>query len=230
MKENTELYGWLSNELNTHMITNHEWGAVAYLSKSEHGAHIEVVWNNSYMDFVTGCSGPEAKFSNYQTCIKYNTENGVKASTTHNIYGVYDMVGGAWERTMAGYNNVIGISGFSSKELLALPNNHLTKYTTTVSKLLNGIGMDYDINVYGDGVYETSDNATRHNGSEWIIGDFYNSWEISRSSIPYNFKQTWFDRGGSRQSINISSVFSFNTSGANPYWVGTFRPILTPLK
>ena len=31
----------------------------------------------------------------------YNTTGGVKASTTGNITGVYDMSGGAWEYTAA---------------------------------------------------------------------------------------------------------------------------------
>ena len=36
-----------SEEVDTHMMTNHEWGAIAYLSKSQYGAPGEV-WNNAY--------------------------------------------------------------------------------------------------------------------------------------------------------------------------------------
>ena len=43
-------------EVDTHMMTNHEWGAVAYLSKSAWCP--DEVWNNSYTGFKTGCSGP----------------------------------------------------------------------------------------------------------------------------------------------------------------------------
>ena len=43
-------------------------------------------------------SSSSADTTNY-----YNTEKGVKASTTGNVYGIYDMSGGSWER-VAAYN------------------------------------------------------------------------------------------------------------------------------
>ncbi len=36
------------------------------------------------------------------------------ASTTGNIYGVYDMSGGTWEHVMGNYNSVLGSSGFAT--------------------------------------------------------------------------------------------------------------------
>ena len=52
---------------------------------------------------------------------------GTKASTTGNMYGVYDMVGGANEHVMGNYNAVIGNSGFS-----AMPDSkYYDKYTVS---------------------------------------------------------------------------------------------------
>jgi hypothetical protein len=51
----------------------------------------------------------------------------MSASTTSNIYGIYDMNGGAWEYVMGIYNKTIGSSGFTS-----LPNEkYYSNYTAT---------------------------------------------------------------------------------------------------
>src|SRR5690606_19467069 len=90
-----------ANEVNTHMMKNTEWGAVAYLSKSIYGANDEI-WINNSSTYTTGCAGNSVSANYYNGCQNaYNTPNGQKASTTHNIYGVYDMSGGALEYVAA---------------------------------------------------------------------------------------------------------------------------------
>ena len=92
----------------SHMLKNSEWGAVAYLSASRYGAGVNNVQINANASSgndgngdssygVTGC-GPDGSS-------QYNTENGQLASTTNNIYGVYDMAGGAYEYVMGSYTN-----------------------------------------------------------------------------------------------------------------------------
>ncbi|MDD4066684.1 MAG: hypothetical protein PHH22_01745 [Clostridia bacterium] len=67
--------------LQSHLIRNSEWGAVAYLAQSKYGRNgIEVGMNSS--NFITGVS--------------------LTQSTTGNRYGVFDMNGGAWEYAAAG--------------------------------------------------------------------------------------------------------------------------------
>ncbi|MDD2208292.1 MAG: hypothetical protein PHU45_02935, partial [Bacilli bacterium] len=56
MKTNP-VYGWEPEEVDPHMLTNLEWGAVAYLSKSLYGADTEEIWNNAFNEYRTGCSG-----------------------------------------------------------------------------------------------------------------------------------------------------------------------------
>ena len=85
---------------NTHMIKNMEWGAVTYLSHSKYGTCtdgtcVEIVQNKN-SSYYTGGGTSNA----------YKTN--VTQSTTGNIYGVYDMSGGAWEYVMG---NMVNNSG-----------------------------------------------------------------------------------------------------------------------
>ena len=67
--------------LNSHLMMNREWGAVAYLAQSKYGRNgVQVGMNSS--NYITG--GSEIQ------------------STTGNKYGVFDMNGGAWEYVAAG--------------------------------------------------------------------------------------------------------------------------------
>ena len=164
IKNKYNVYGWFSNEVESYMMTNLEWGAVSYLSHSAYGANDEI-WNNSYSGYKTGCGGSSVNASNEDVCLEYNTENGMMTSTTYNIYGVYDMSGGSNEYVMANYNYLPLYANFSENELILMNNNHLNKYYTAHEDLLNEVGMDYDKQIYGDAVYETSYNAARHNGT-----------------------------------------------------------------
>ena len=114
MSSNTNAYGWSS--VNTHLIRNSEWGAVAYLCYSKYGAvpmengAVKQGSGSWYYDYYTG-AGPktdttEQKYDDYTNEQHgYNTENGQLASTTGNVYGVYDMSGGAWNRVSAYLDN-----------------------------------------------------------------------------------------------------------------------------
>jgi hypothetical protein len=57
--------------------------------------------------YQTGC-GPVGSYVEGYTsvnCSAYHTEVGQQASTTGNVYGVYDLAGGAWEYVMGNYND-----------------------------------------------------------------------------------------------------------------------------
>ena len=96
----------------SHLIKNSEWGAVAYLCYSQYGnvpksngVGIKVTGGHWY-DLYTG-QGPKSEldenpYTRTDDTHNYNTTNGVLASTTGNVTGIYDMNGGAWE-TVAGY-------------------------------------------------------------------------------------------------------------------------------
>ena len=117
--------------LNSHMMKNMEWGAVAYLQNSEYGSHASVRINNN-SDCITGyaaryeptigytatnelCSNIPEACNEYGGVTSpgtdgiYNTnyfnKESVVASTTNNYTGVFDMSGGAWEYMMSGIDD-----------------------------------------------------------------------------------------------------------------------------
>ncbi|MDD4187960.1 MAG: hypothetical protein PHX04_04280 [Bacilli bacterium] len=219
MKSNPA-YGWEADEVDPHMLTNIEWGAVTYLSKSTYGADTEEVYNNAFNEYQTGCSGQSVDAKDESICVKYNTSKGVKASTTHNIYGVYDMSGGAWDRVMGNYNNLPASSGFNTTEITNIPAKYISRYTT--EELYKGYGMEYDTTIYGDAVYETSYGAARHNGTAWE-GNVAGSWYGDYSYLPHT-SAPWFPRGGSWDYGTYAGLFSFHYTYGHASVYYSFRP------
>ena len=99
MRESGNKYGFAATD-ETHMMKNMEWGAVTYLSHSKYGINKEIAIN-SQDTYTTGC-GPqsEGSTSSGATCNSYITTLGQSASTTGNVYGVYDMSGRTYEYMM----------------------------------------------------------------------------------------------------------------------------------
>ena len=97
---------------NSHLIKDSEWGAVAYLCYSQYGNVPKIngagslVLDSHWYNMYTGQGPREENNENYYDKIdnthNYNTPNGILASTTGNVTGIYDMNGGTWER-VAGY-------------------------------------------------------------------------------------------------------------------------------
>ena len=121
--------------LDSHLIKNTEWGAVAYLQHSKYGSATSVR-NNNNKSFITGYAADiePTKGHNGGTSIPENTTDqteagvdgvhtmnymnidSVVASTTGNYSGVYDMSGGVWEVVMGVVEDTDGkpFSGRSS--------------------------------------------------------------------------------------------------------------------
>ena len=136
MNDNGNRYGF-TNNVDTHMMKNSEWGAVAYLSQSKYGklgnenfsGVNKEIYQNKSNQYITGCSWgyPSGGTENDYGCqYTYDIDiNGTGASTTGNIYGIYDMSGGAWEYIMGIYNDMSGESGFETMPLI----KYYDKYT-----------------------------------------------------------------------------------------------------
>ena len=191
--------------LNSHMMKNDEWGAVAYLSKSKYGKQTEEVTINSNSSYYTG-GGSGNTYVN----------NGAQ-STTGNVYGVYDMSGGAWEY-VAGYVNN-GNGNLTSYGSSLVNGDAKTKNVYTKASTDNNTN-NYNQNAskYGDAVYETSANGNTSNGS-WY-GDFS---YFPSASYPF------FLRGGHCGDGSGAGVFAFyDVNGGNISNV-SFRPVLVAL-
>ena len=134
MEQTGNSFGFVKDEVDTHMSKNNEWGAVAYLTQSIHGrctnsTTCSEVGINNNSGYLTGYGAP-AGSNDSVTNGAYNTTLGKDASTTNNIYGIYDMSGGAYEYVMGVYTNTIGESGFSSLPDTKYYNNYTeTSYT-----------------------------------------------------------------------------------------------------
>ena len=193
------IYG-ISTSADSHMIKNTEWGAVAYLSQSKYGKYgnsdytgaNKEIYKNDSSNYYTGRSSgvPPAGRGTANGTYKYNDPiNGTGASTTGNIYGIYDMSGGAGEYVMGNYNNTVANSGFSSSWFSDTNNQkYYDNYTSTSAS---------EGYIKGDATYETS---------KW-----YND---SASFFYTNF--SWFRRGGNYDSYTFTGVFAFdNNDGGN---------------
>ena len=213
MKNNNNQYGFSTNT-DTHMIKNSEWGAVAYLSHSKYGTcsggTCKEIGINNNSNFTTGC-GAAAGSAKSTTCNAYNTATGMLASTTGNIYGVYDMSGGAWEHTMAnivsndGTTMIPDGSGYTTTTYPNVKYYDKYSYSTSYSSRI--------ISKLGDGIKEV------YKGSS--------GWYRDYSYLAYS-SNPWFARGGSYNYGASAGVFSsYNyDGGANSF--NSSRLIITP--
>ena len=127
--------------LESHLMKNSEWGAVAYLTESKYGRNgTEIAINNNGTTYYTG-GGSETAYVN-------NTNQ----SSTGNVYGIYDLSGNAYEY-VAGY-----YSGGSLSNGNSFANGTSDAYSTAYSGTTASSAYKY-----GDATYETSgwnsDNA-----------------------------------------------------------------------
>ena len=108
--DTVSMYG-LSN-VDSHMLKNSEWGAIAYLTHSKYGVNGKATamneiainsknLNNSiYVNNAT--SGTKANVYAVTSYGNSNDSNDINASSTKNMTGIFDLNGGAWER-VAGF-------------------------------------------------------------------------------------------------------------------------------
>ena len=202
--------------LNSHMMKNDEWGAVAYLSKSKYGKQNEEVWINNSGSYITGSAGNSASAgSNTGTTNDYTSTQGVKASTTGNVYGVYDMSGGAWEYVAGYVNNGNGnLTSYGS----SLVNGDAKTKNVYSKASSDSYENNYNANSskYGDAVYETS--ASGSSSTSWY-GDY--------SIFPYA-SSPFFNRGGGYGDGTGAGVFYFSGNDGS-ISDASFRPVLAVL-
>ena len=190
------LYGFDEND-KIYMINNYEWGAISYLTLSKYGKTSDVSINNCSM-FITGIGSSKNIKDNSLVCNNldnmYNGKEGVSASTTGNVYGVYDMSGGAYEYVLGSSSNkgeiVPASSGYTSSEKI----DNIVLYKNTEDT------KDIKISKLGDGIREVNSNST--------------SWYKS-SSYVVNSKWPWLIRGGEKGDGEKAGIFNSSFSNGN---------------
>ena len=173
MEQTGNSFGFVSSEVDTHMSKNNEWGAVAYLTQSIYGrctnstTCTEVGINNN-TSYITGIGDKPSSTASSVKTNTYNTISGKNASTTGNIYGIYDMSGGAWDYVMGVYKKTISDSGFRSLPDIKYYNNYTeSSYTGHAISETKGWYNDQSFSVY-------------FSVSPWFIRScFYDDGELS---------------------------------------------------
>ena len=230
--------------LNTHEMKNSEWGAVAYLTYSPYGRNGEEVAVNQCSSFYTGAgplignstinygwyeysatnvtneSGDTTAYA-FDETYAWNTTQGKLASTTGNIYGIYDMSGGVYEYVASYVNNGNSyLTRYGANMVNSSNIRNKQVYASTVSDGSYSQEADYNLlapssnNIYGDAVYETSTSYSSRN-----------SWCSDYSYFPNGFSP-FFSRGGYYYYTSDAGVFFFSgISGYSYYDIG-FRPVV----
>ena len=202
-----------NSALNSHMMKNSEWGACAYLSKSIYGINGEI-WINPNSSFVTGQAGDSVSASETTSTNAYQTTNGVKASTTGNVYGIYDMSGGAMEYVATYVNNEHNYLQTYGASLVNSSSGHLKQVYSKGSSDSNETNYEANKGRYGDAVYETS-----------TIGSGATSWYGDFSRLPSE-GSPFFCRGSFCSNGLNAGGFSFDDNTGNSREICGFRPVL----
>ena len=203
VSQNGNSYGINSSEANSHLIKNIEWGAVAYFTHSKYGRCINgtcvEVGINNYTSYKTGCgAAPGSDLSS--TCNAYTTTSGMLASTTGNVYGIYDMNGGVFEYVMA---NMVDSSGAFNSNSSGFSPNPESKY--------------YDKYAYGT---SSTDSARGHLGdaTSEILLTSNNGWNSDFVSFPTS-SSPWVARSGDLMNTNNAGIFyTTGTTGSISYY------------
>lgn len=209
--------------LDSHMMKNTEWGAVAYLSHSEYGINGDININNNN-NYLTGYSAvnPSVSTSGTDPTITqpYNTEIGHKASTTGNITGVYDMSGGSYER-VAGWR-------VDNGSALGLRNEFRdSKYLDTYSADYEPSSRAYSHMILGDATGEMGRFYYYYNRTYKVTSTF-NSWYYDQSDFVSSTQYNWFVRGGNYNDYIKAGIFAFMARNSTANSQLGFRVVLAP--
>ena len=197
-----------NKNLNSHLLKNSECGATAYLAESKYGRNGTEISINNSRSYITGNSGgtPNAT-PNEGITYPYNSKEGFLASTTGNIYGIYDMCGGAWEYVSNYYNNSSDLNLYETYgSSFASKGGNSTKFSTVYSSV--DISQGFHV---GDATYE--------------VAGWNGDYEIFISDVfPFLSRGGFYD--DAYITSGIAGIFAFGTSKGTELNSDTFRMAL----
>ena len=213
MQTTNNIYGLSTDRslADSHMLTNMEWGAVAYLTNSNYGrcsggTCTEVTINNC-STYVTGIGADTVDAGQSSTTCttdanKYNGAKGVLASTTGNVYGVYDMSGGAYEYVMGNESSTADTYTFYSSN------------AGFASSWYSNYSNQKYVNTYANGSTYTDQTAYNRARLGDATGEVVSStggsggWYSGYAYFPSS-NNSWFERGGRYNYSYTAGVFYF---------------------
>ena len=234
MQASSNIYGLSTDKSTTdsHMLTNMEWGAVAYLTNSNYGrcsngSCTEVTINNC-STYTTGIGADTISASQSSTTCtteanKYNGEKGVLASTTGNVYGVYDMSGGAFDYVMGNMSSTADTYTFYSRA------------AGFASSWYNDYSNQKYVNTYANGTTYNNQSAYNRGRLGDATGEVVLStggsggWYNDSAYFPYS-SNPWFLRGGFYNLGSGAGVFYFGGNNGTALSLYSARASLMSLQ
>ncbi len=204
-------YG-INNSSDPHLMKNSEWGAVAYLSHSKYGRNGAEITINA--DSTSNDSpSDDSKRTVWATTGGGNYKENTAQSSTDNIYGIYDLSGGVYERVASYVNNGnTNINTYGASMQVGSSTKYVTLYAkgTTDEKVPNYVANK---DFYGDAVAETSGRVEY---AGWLSDEFYFPSEYH----PIFIRGGNYSRGTAAGSYAVSA-----TDGTLHFSIG-FRAVL----
>ena len=226
-------------KLSSRMVNNNDWGAATYLSASKYGAGFDKVQINlngaehtSYGNTrgTTGCGprangntnpysdggtlGAQSACSSSDPQRAYNGTLGQLASTTNNVYGIYDMSGGGWEYVAASYSD--NLNNSNTNKYFGSNAAH-PPYVNTYSF------KDFNSCTYqtcgGQALYETHNGSSSYGTNMWLNQQAYFVGQ-------YRASRLWFYRGGDYGPA--AGLFYTNDAYGRAGNIVAFRVALAP--
>ena len=224
---NKDKYG--IEKVSSHLIKNSEWGAVAYLCYSSYGSVPQInaagssvsgeYWYNMYTgagplaDGRTDWYGIEDGEVVNEEYTKekhgYSTDNGILATTTGNITGIYDMNGGAWERVAAYLDN-------SNTNLSNFAGQYFDKTTNELKPEYAALWDKYDVSEEEKKAAKTAAIEIEDNGTKTYLTQS-ELWDPNKIDLKYQIARlrltkAIFDNMAKHKGIGVNEVsteFSF---------------------
>ena len=173
-------------------------------------------WRTDYTSEASGALGTQTACYYADPQRAYNGYLGQLASTTNNVYGIYDMSGGGYEYVAAGYSDNL--------------NNSNTVYFRYVAHppYVN----NYNFSNFNYCTYQTCGGQALHEVNDGNGTGTTNNWN-GNYSYPVNASQNWpwFYRGGNYNDDLHAGIFASNSSDGYVYsYNDAFRVALAPLQ
>ena len=198
----------------SHLMKNSEWGAVAYLTHSQYGRNGKEISVNQCKDYITGAGKGTGSGEIYNSSYnvdsttklpaavqQYNGSIGKLSSSTGNLYGIYDLSGGAWEY-VAGFDgastsNNLTNNGWAELSISKTSTKYATEYINGESNNYNNI-LVYRIGKVGDATKEILAGSKRN----W----FNDSFGCIYSDYPFIIRGGYYDHGSASGIFYCSSL------------------------
>ncbi|MDR0957558.1 MAG: hypothetical protein LBM09_03230 [Candidatus Nomurabacteria bacterium] len=176
-------------------------------------ADADITGTTNYDQVATTCSKGNAQRNYYGTL-------GQLASTTNNVYGIYDMSGGAWDYVMSNRTTSGSQTTTSGTTYLATPITNSAYYDAYKTTAALGdtsqnrfgtqpTGSNTNEHLYNNDVcvFETCGGQALHETKTiQTVSENNQSWG-SDGAIFVSSGSPWFDRGGSSNRGNDTGVF-----------------------